>query len=126
MEVELKVASAVLPGRLLRLEGAVLLALSGVLYWIGPGELWLFALLFFAPDLSMLGYLGRNRVGAAAYNAVHSYPLPAALVAYGVLAGAPLAVSLALIWTAHIGLDRLIGYGLKYPTAFKDTHLGRL
>ncbi len=57
---------------------------------------------------------------------MHTYVLPLALLAYGLWGGGPLALSLALIWLAHLGLDRLLGYGLKYATAFKDTHLGRV
>jgi hypothetical protein len=111
---------------MLRVEGATMLVGSVLLYWVGGGSWWLFALLLLAPDLSMLGYLVGPRVGALTYNVFHSYPLPAALGIFGVLAGAPLAVSVALVWFAHIGMDRLVGYGLKYPTAFKDTHLQRV
>lgn len=112
------------PAAMLRVEGAALLAASAALYWANGGSWWLFALLLLAPDVSMLGYLAGPKVGAAAYNTFHSYPLPAALGIVGLLAGAPLAV--ALVWFAHIGMDRAIGYGLKYPTAFGDTHMGRL
>jgi hypothetical protein len=73
-----------------------------------------------------LGYLAGPKVGASAYNTFHSYPLPAALGIFGLLAGAPLAVAVALVWFAHIGMDRLMGYGLKYATDFKDTHLQRV
>ena len=114
------------PAAMLRVEGATMLVGSVLLYWTGGGSWWLFALLLLAPDLSMLGYLAGSRVGAVAYNAFHSYPLPAALGIFGMLAGAPLAVSVALVWFAHIGMDRLLGYGLKYPTGFKDTHLQRV
>ena len=114
------------PAAILRVEGATMLVGSVLLYWVGGGSWWLFALLLLAPDLSMLGYLVGPRVGALTYNVFHSYPLPAALGLFGVLAGAPLAVSVALVWFAHIGMDRLMGYGLKYPTAFKDTHLQRV
>ncbi len=79
-----------------------------------------------APDLSMLGYLAGPRIGAAAYDAAHTYALAVALVAGGVLAGTELAVQLSLIWLAHIGADRLLGYGLKYASDFKDTHLQRV
>ena len=103
-----------------------MLAGSVLLYWASGGSWWLFALLLLAPDLSMLGYLVGPRVGALTYNIFHAYPLPAALGIFGVLAGAPPAVSVALVWFAHIGMDRLVGYGLKYPTAFKDTHLQRV
>ena len=114
------------PAAMLRIEGATMLAGSVLLYWMNGGSWWLFALLLLAPDASMLGYLAGPRVGAALYNAFHSYPLPAALGIVGLLAGAPLAVSVALVWFAHIGMDRLMGYGLKYPTDFKDTHLQRV
>lgn len=90
------------------------------------GSWWLFGLLLLAPDVSMLGYLAGRGVGAAVYNVFHSYPLPAVLGGFGLLAGAPLAVAVALVWFAHIGMDRMLGYGLKYGTGFKDTHLGRV
>jgi hypothetical protein len=114
------------PGLLLRLEGAVVFALALAMYWRDGSSWLLFALLLLAPDLSMLGYLAGPRAGAACYNLIHSYALPLALLGYGVFANAPLALSLALIWLAHIGMDRAVGYGLKYTTAFKDTHLQRV
>ena len=114
------------PAAMLRVEGAAMLVGSVLLYWINGGSWWLFALLLLAPDVSMAGYLAGPRVGAALYNAFHSYPLAAALGIFGLLVGAPLAVSVALVWFAHIGMDRLVGYGLKYPTEFKDTHLQRV
>ena len=114
------------PGALLRVEGGVLLGISALLYWVNGGSWILFALLILAPDLSMLGYLLGEKVGAATYNVFHTYALPASLAAFGVLAGSPLAVSVALVWFAHIGMDRLVGYGLKYTSGFKDTHLDRV
>ena len=114
------------PAVMLRAEGAAMLAGSVLLYGMGEGSWWLFALLLLAPDASMAGYLAGPQVGAAAYNAFHSYPLPATLGIVGLLAGAPLAVAVSLVWFAHIGMDRAFGYGLKYPTAFGDTHLGRV
>jgi len=114
------------PVVLLRIEGAALLAASVALYWLNGGSWWLFALLLLTPDVSMLGYLSGPRIGAAIYNAFHSYPIPAALGILGSLWSAPLAVAVALVWLAHIGVDRLAGYGLKYPSGFKDTHLGRM
>lgn len=114
------------PGVMLRLEG--LLVAVGVLALYGrlDGSWLLFLLLILAPDVSMLGYLAGTRVGAAVYNVVHTYALPIALGGYGFLATKALAVHVALIWLAHIGIDRMLGFGLKYPTGFKDTHLNRL
>jgi len=114
------------PAVMLRAEGAAMLAGSVLLYWANGGSWWLFALLLLAPDASMVGYLAGPRVGAALYNAFHSYPLPAALGIFGLLAVSPFTVAVALVWFAHIGMDRLVGYGLKYPTGFKDTHLQRV
>jgi hypothetical protein len=114
------------PGVLLRMEGAALLAVSVVLYWVSGGSWLWFALLLFVPDVSMLGYAAGPQAGAAVYNAFHAYPLPAVLGAFGLLVGSPVALGGALIWFSHIGMDRLVGYGLKYPTESGETHLGRL
>jgi hypothetical protein len=112
------------PLLLLRLEGAVLLGAAALFYaWTGASW-WMFALLFLAPDLGMLGYVAGSRMGAALYNGTHTTLAPAALAALGTGLGIPLALPLAAIWAAHIGFDRLVGYGLKYATAFGDTHLG--
>ena len=114
------------PGALLRVEGGVLLATSVLFYWVNGGSWVLFALLILAPDVSMLGYLLGTKVGAATYNLFHTYALPSGLAVFGVLAESPLVVSVALVWFAHIGMDRLLGYGLKYTSGFKDTHLNRV
>ena len=115
-----------LPGFLLRLEGAVVFASAAFLYGRNSGSWLLFALLILAPDLAALGYLAGARVGSVTYNIVHTYALPASLMLAAWLSHAPLGLSLALIWFAHIGADRLLGFGLKYPTEFKDTHLNRV
>ena len=86
----------------------------------------MFLLLFLAPDLSMLGYLANPRLGSLVYNLAHTYFVPLVLAGIGLVASSHLCILLALIWAAHIGMDRLLGYGLKYPTAFKDTHLQRV
>lgn len=115
-----------LPRTLLHLEGlAVLVGALALYFEAGYGWL-LLVVLFLAPDLSMVGYLGGPRAGALVYNLAHTYVGPIALGLVGVLGDVGLATQLALIWLAHIGLDRMLGYGLKYPTAFKDTHLGRV
>lgn len=111
------------PRTLLHLEGAAVLIVSLFTYQWSHGSWLYFALLFLVPDLSMLGYAANVRVGAAAYNAVHTYILPLALAGYSVASNRLAIFSLSLIWIAHIGLDRMLGYGLKYPTRFKDTHL---
>ena len=87
---------------------------------------WIVPVLLFVPDVSMAGYARSSRLGATLYNAGHSYLAPAALGAVATTAGAPLWQGVALVWFAHIGMDRALGYGLKYPTDFRDTHLGRI
>ena len=110
----------------LRLEGAALLGAS-VAAWSGLDGPWSrFALLFFLPDVAFAAYLLGPRVGAAAYNAVHSYALPLLLVVSAEIVGSVGLLLIALAWLAHIGFDRMLGYGLKYPSGFRDTHLGRL
>ena len=99
---------------------------SAVAYFVLGGHWLPFVLLLLTPDVSMLGYLASKRTGAHLYNLFHSYPLPASLLVFGSLAGQPLAVSVALVWFTHIGMDRAVGYGLKYEGHFKDTHLGRV
>ena len=115
-----------LPAALLRLEGAAVFISAIFLYFIqGASGLW-FVVLVFAPDLSMVGYLINPRVGSFMYNAFHTYALPTALIAMAFAARWTPGIHLALIWFTHIGMDRMLGYGLKYPTAFKDTHLQRI
>jgi hypothetical protein len=112
------------PRLLLRLEGAAVLAAALWLYHGQTYGWWLFAVLILAPDLSALGYLAGRRAGTTCYNAAHNYVLPILLALWGVGAGQELAVALALIWAAHIGADRMLGYGLKYASGFSVTHLG--
>ena len=111
---------------LLRLEGACVLALCLFAYARMDGAWGVFALCFLLPDLAMLGYLAGARIGAIAYNLAHAYPLPLALLAAGALLDERFALLAAVIWIAHIGFDRALGYGLKYATAFNHTHLGRI
>jgi uncharacterized protein DUF4260 len=112
------------PRILLRLEGLTLLAGMMLIYGISGASWWMFAILLLAPDLSLAGYLAGPKAGAVIYNAAHSYIAPGVLVAAGFALGQPLALSIAIIWLAHIGMDRAVGYGLKYGAGFGFTHLG--
>ena len=111
---------------LLRLEGLTLFAGMTLLYAIWDGSWWIYAILFLVPDLSFVAYLAGPRVGAIVYNAAHSYMAPMTLNIAGFALGSPLVLSIAMIWLAHIGFDRALGYGLKYTTGFGFTHLGRI
>ena len=111
---------------LLRLEGLVIFGCAIALYADAGYSLLAFLLLILAPDLSMVGYLAGKRVGAIAYDVIHFEGLPLLLGTIGLISDSSVAVQVALIWLAHIGVDRALGYGLKYETDFKDTHLQRV
>jgi hypothetical protein len=111
---------------LLRLEGFAAFA-AAVAFYAQAGFSWPVAALFFlAPDLAMLAYLAGPRAGAIAYNLAHTYAPPLAFTLAGFLGGVPAAAAGGLIWIAHVGFDRALGYGLKYSSGFGDTHLGRI
>lgn len=115
-----------MPKVLLHLEGLVVLLGCFLFYQLGEFSWLMFILLLFVPDLSALGYLINIRTGALLYNIVHTYIFSLTLILLGFLFVHATLLAVGLIFTAHIGLDRLCGFGLKYPTQFKDTHLNRL
>src|SRR6476661_6477120 len=112
------------PRTWLRLEGAALFATALVAYHWQLGSWWTFAALCLAPDVAMAGYLAGPAAGARLYNLAHAEVAPLFLTVYGLAIGRSDVVPYALIWLAHIGFDRMLGYGLKYGTRFGDTHLG--
>ncbi|HUO94028.1 MAG TPA: DUF4260 domain-containing protein [Rhizomicrobium sp.] len=113
---------------LLRLEGLMLFT-AALLIYAHSGASWrLFFALILVPDLTFIAFIFGPRIGAIAYNAMHSTAGPIALALASPLlpeSATPL-VAIALIWFAHIGFDRALGYGLKYATGFSDTHLGAM
>ncbi|MEC3884822.1 DUF4260 domain-containing protein [Halobacillus sp. HZG1] len=111
---------------LLYMEGAFVFLAS--LYFYQQNDFsWLaFVFLLLIFDISMLGYLVNERVGAVVYNLSHSYVLPLLLIVAAIAASLDGLLMISLIWMAHNGMDRMFGYGLKYPTGFKDTHLQRI
>jgi uncharacterized protein DUF4260 len=114
------------PATLLRFEGAATLLLAAYLYSIASADWVLFVLLLVVPDVAILGYLRGSVVGAAVYNLLHTEIGPLLLAAGAVKLQIPLGLAIALVWLAHIGMDRMLGYGLKLTTGFRDTHLGRI
>ena len=115
-----------LPRLLLRLEGLALLAAAVFLYFAQDRPLWAFLLFLLAPDLAAVGYAFGPRIGSVVYNLVHITVWPILLGLLGWRFGWSWATAAALIWLAHIGMDRLFGYGLKYPDGFKQTHLDKV
>ncbi len=114
------------PSLLLHAEGLMVFIAAIVLYAQQGASAWMFLLLLLAPDVSALGYVANPRLGSLTYNAVHTYLAPALLVAFSLPTGFTFGVHVAIIWVAHIGMDRAFGFGLKYATRFKDTHFDHL
>ena len=114
------------PLAFLRVDALVLLAAGIAGFFALDEPWWLLPLLLLAPDLFMVGYARSTKTGALLYNLAHSYALPAVVGAAGIATDSTVAQAVALIWFAHIGMDRVLGFGLKYDTDFKDTHLGRI
>lgn len=114
------------PQVLLQAEGCIVLTVSIAAYHQLNGNWLFFFLLFFWPDLFMLGYLRNVRLGASLYNLVHMEAGPLLLGAVAAFENWHNPLLFAIVWMAHIGFDRTLGYGLKYPTFFKDTHLQRV
>jgi Domain of unknown function (DUF4260) len=114
------------PRAFLRFDGLVLLVATVIIFATVHEPWWLYPALVLAPDLSMVGYLASSRTGAALYNLGHSYGAPGVLLLIGWRSSSPLSEALGLIWLGHIGMDRLLGYGLKYDETFTATHLGEI
>jgi len=110
----------------LRIEGLALLAVALLLYRSIDANWLLFAGLFLLPDISFAGYLFGPRIGALAYNAAHSTIGPLTLASVALAYPSSPLLPIALIWLAHVGFDRALGYGLKKASGFRDTHLGRI
>lgn len=110
----------------LRLEGLCVLIAASLSYAKLGADWGTFALLFLLPDLSMLGYLVDPKVGAVSYNLAHSYIGAVTCLVMGFVFSAPMIICVGIIWCAHIGFDRALGYGLKYSKGFGFTHLGRI
>jgi hypothetical protein len=112
--------------RWLRAEGIAAFA-GGAAAWVALGAPWpLFLILLLAPDLSMVGYLGGTHSGAIAYNIAHNWFTAGVVAGLGIVLAVPALTLAGAILVAHTGIDRVLGYGLKYPTSFQDTHLGRI
>lgn len=112
--------------KVLRLEAvAIAAALIVALYGWQP-NIWLVVVVLIAPDLAMIGYLSGPRLGAQIYNAAHSVIGPALLAVAALYFASDLTLHIAALWALHIAIDRALGYGLKFPDAFQNTHLGRI
>lgn len=111
---------------ILHIEGLAVLVLSLYFYSSLHFSWLLFFVLLFVPDFSMFSYFINQKVDAFIYNIFHTYSLPIAIILSGKLLSQSMILAIGLIWLAHIGMDRMLGYGLKYPTNFKETHFSRI
>lgn len=114
------------PRFVLRADGAAIALVAVLLYQELGVAWWVFAVGFLAPDLSLVAYLASARVGAMIYNVAHSYLGGAAVFGVGLLLENVPLMTAGLIWVAHVGIDRAVGFGLKYPDEFRRTHLQRV
>ncbi|PWJ60274.1 uncharacterized protein DUF4260 [Dyadobacter jejuensis] len=112
--------------KVLQLEEAAQFLLGVFLFSKLEFPWWYFPAFLLLPDLSMLGYLGGNRIGAGVYNFFHHKALAVAIGAVGMYMSMPLLMLAGIILYAHSAMDRGLGYGLKYSTGFQDTHLGKI
>lgn len=111
---------------LLRVEGLFVLMASAYAYYLQDYSWQTFAVLFLVPDIAFAGYLFGSRIGSISYNCTHSYIGPISLIILGQIIKSDILLMISIIWFAHIGFDRALGYGLKYADGFAYTHLGRI
>jgi hypothetical protein len=113
--------------KILHLEGFVFFLTALFFYHQLHGNWFIFILLLFTPDISMIGYLKDKKFGAILYNLMHNYITALIIIVTGAAIFTNTFVELlGIILFAHIGLDRFLGYGLKYPNEFKLTHLQKI
>ena len=111
---------------LLRLEGAAAFG-AGIALFLANGGPWLALIpLLLVPDVSMVGYLRDPKLGAVLYNLAHQWAIGLVVLGLGLLSGQGWLILAGAVLIAHVGMDRAFGYGLKLPTSFQDTHLGRI
>jgi hypothetical protein len=110
--------------KLLKLEEAAQFALAVWLFTQLPYAWWVFPACLLLPDISMLAYLFNPAVGARVYNLFHHKLTGVIIFFIGVWLEHPLLSLAGVILFAHAAMDRIFGYGLKYPDDFKHTHLG--
>lgn len=111
---------------LLYIEGLVFFLVALYLYQYFQGNWWLFLSLILVPDIAMVGYVRDKKAGAILYNLMHNYVLAVIVISAGYFLNQNLVLHIGLVLLAHVAMDRFFGYGLKYPSHFKDTHMQRV
>jgi hypothetical protein len=111
---------------ILKSEAFVFLITAIWAYSVVSVSWWMFFILLFTPDLFMVGYFKNSKIGALIYNIGHTYIVPFLLLLIFWIFPIAVLLPISIIWIAHISMDRILGYGLKFDTNFKDTHLGHI
>ena len=111
---------------IIKLEELAMLGCSIYALYELDVQWWWYLLLALGPDISMVGYLGGNKLGAALYNLFHHKAVAIAVAFIGILLSETTLIILGLILFGHSSMDRMFGYGLKYDDGFKHTHLGMI
>ena len=113
---------------ILKLEEAAMAAIA--VFFLSQHHLgiswWFWIILFFSPDIGMLGYLISAKAGAITYNLLHHKGIAIVVAASGYYLQNELLIATGLLIFAHASFDRIFGYGLKYEDSFHNTHLGKL
>ena len=109
-----------------RVESAAIFIAATYVYFANGLNWILYLVLLFSFDIVMGGYAINNRIGAYAYNFAHNMAIPAILVIVYIIVPSPFLLGFTCLWFAHIGLDRALGYGLKFTSGFEHTHLGKI
>jgi hypothetical protein len=109
---------------LLKLEELAMLGLSIYALILMDVKWWYYILLLLGPDVSMIGYIFGNRIGAFSYNLFHHKAVAIAFFVIGMAANIHLMKILGIVLFGHSSMDRIFGYGLKLHSGFKHTHLG--
>lgn len=112
--------------RILKLESLAFFIATIWAYYLIGASWWIFLVLILVPDIFMVGYLKDSKLGALVYNTGHMYIIPLSLLGIYLLCHVLVLLPISIIWLAHISMDRMLGYGLKLDTGFKDTHLGNI
>lgn len=111
---------------ILKFEAAAFFIAAIWAYYLVGASWWMFFVLLLVPDIFMAGYLKNSKLGALVYNIGHLYTVPLVLLGVYLLFRILVLLPISIIWLAHISMDRMLGYGLKLDTGFKDTHLGNI
>ena len=110
--------------QVIQLEELGLLLLGIYFFSLLNYQWWWFLVLILVPDFSMIGYVFGSKAGASSYNLFHHRGIAVLVYLAGIYFHQNEIQLAGVILFSHSSFDRMLGYGLKYETGFKYTHLG--